>query len=207
MNTPSRPVPSDTLLIGLTGPIGAGKSLVASVWAQLGAGIVEGDEMGRQALIVYAELRRKLAERFGREILDEEGQVIRHKLADVAFNSPGGAADLTRLTFPVLNRLAREYFRRLSLDHRVVVYDAALIFEWGIEGDFDRIVVVSAPRDQLILRTMTRLGINRQQAENRLKGQIGIDEKVKKADIAIVNDGSIEELKVKAEEVWGVLNS
>jgi len=205
MNTPDRPVSSDTLLIGLTGPIGAGKSLVASVWAELGAGIVEGDEMGRQALLVDAELRGNLAERFGREILDENGHVIRYKLAGAAFNSPGGVADLTRLTFPTLNRLAREYFRRLSLDHRVVVYDAALIFEWGIEGDFDRIVVVTAPRDKLILRTMTRLGISRQQAENRLKGQIGIDEKVKKADIVIVNDGSIDELKVKAADVWKII--
>ncbi len=205
MNTSPRPVSSNTLLIGLTGPIGAGKSLVASVWAELGAGVVEGDEMGRQALLVDAELRQKLAERFGREILDEEGQVIRHRLAKTAFNSPDGAVDLTRLTFPTLNMLARENFRRLSLDHRVVVYDAALIFEWGIEGDFDRVVVVSAPREQLIRRTMTRLGISRQQAENRLKGQISIDEKVKKADVVIVNDGSVDELKAKAADVWKII--
>ncbi len=198
----ARPVPSGTLLIGLTGPIGSGKSTVASVWARSGAGVVEGDGMGRQALLVDAELRRKLAERFGREILDGEGQVIRRKLAEAAFGSADGAADLTRLTFPVLNRLARQGFQKLSKTHSVIVYDAALIFEWGIDGDFDRIVVVTAPYEQLIGRTVKRLGISRRQAEGRLQGQIGIDEKVSRADIVIVNDGSIDELRLKAGEVW-----
>ncbi|NQU04858.1 MAG: dephospho-CoA kinase [Calditrichaeota bacterium] len=194
--------PHKKLLIGLTGPIGSGKSLVASIWEQFGAGIVSGDNMGRLALSVDVGLRRKLAERFGDSILDDEGGVIPSKLAEAAFSDTKSASDLTRLTFSTLNRLARERFQELSEKHSIIIYDAALIFEWGIEHDFERVVVVTAPLEDLIGRASKRLNISRVQAENRLEGQISIEEKVRRADIVIINDGSIEELKLKAGKVW-----
>ncbi|MCF7811134.1 dephospho-CoA kinase [bacterium] len=196
------PKQSEKLLIGLTGPIGSGKSLAASVWERLGAGVVSGDEMGRLALLSDAELRLKLSKRFGNDILDSSGSIITGKLAEAAFATPESASDLTKITFPTLNRLAHQRFTELSETHSIVVYDAALIFEWGIEQDFDKIVVVTAPIEDLINRASKRLHISREQAKGRLHGQISNVEKVKRADIVIMNDGSIEELKVKAHKVW-----
>ena len=194
--------PHNKLLIGLTGPIGSGKSSVASIWERLGAGIVSGDDMGRLALSVDVGLRLKLTERFGGGILDDKGNIIPVKLAEAAFRNTESASDLTRLTFPTLNRLAHEKFLELSERHSIIVYDAALIYEWEIERDFERVVVVTAPLENLIDRASKRLNISSAQAENRLEGQISIEEKVRRADIVIINDGSIEELKLKAEEVW-----
>jgi len=196
------PDQSDNILIGLTGPIGSGKSFVAGVWEQLDAGVVSGDEMGRLALSVDTELRLKLRKRFGSDILDDSGKVIPGKLAETAFASPESTSDLTKITFPTLNRLAHQRFTELFVTHSIIVYDAALIFEWGIERDFDKIIVVTAPVEDLINRASQRLHIGREQAKGRLHGQISIDEKVKRADIVIVNDGSLEDLKVRAQKVW-----
>ena len=128
-----KPVAENKLLIGLTGPIGAGKSVIASVWKELGAGIVSGDEMGKQALAASGILRRKLAEIFeDEEILDEFGFVNNQKLAQVAFKTPEGVEELTKLTFPVLDKLARIEMKKLSLLYNIVVYDAALIYELSL---------------------------------------------------------------------------
>ena len=192
--------------IGLTGPIGSGKSLVASVWASLGAGIVEGDVMGRRALETDADMRRSLAERFGAGILNAEGLIDRSALAEAAFATAEGRAELTRLTFPTLYRLAQAEMGRLEQDGaQVVVFDAALIFEWGVERDFDRIVVVTAPKKLLIDRATQRLNISRGEAENRLRAQLSPAEKVRRADYVIFNNTNIEELTGRAKEVWGVV--
>lgn len=178
---------------------------MAKVWKELSAGVVEGDEMGRLALSTDADLRNELAERFGREILDDDGQIIRSKLAEAAFKTPDAAEDLTSLTFPTLYGLAREKFQELAESRQVIVFDAALIFEWCIEEDFDVVVIVTAPREDLIDRSSKRLGISKDQAEKRLEGQISIKEKVDRADYVINNDGSIEELRKKAQEIWAIL--
>jgi len=191
-----------TLLIGLTGPIGSGKSTVAKVWQANGAGIVEGDEMGRLALETAPELRQQLAERFGRDILLPDGSVNRPILAMRAFASDENSADLTRLTFPTLYRLAREQCEQLGTTHRIVVFDAALIFEWGVERDFDKIITVTAAQKDLICRVAGRLGITCAMADERLSRQLPPSEKARRADYVIVNDGTIEQLIEKAERVW-----
>ncbi|MDP8240225.1 MAG: dephospho-CoA kinase [Candidatus Hatepunaea meridiana] len=201
-----KPKSSETKLIGLTGPIGAGKSLVAGVWSELGAGIVEGDEMGRQVLTNDDNLQKMLRERFGSYVFDDTGQVDRKKLGEMAFDSPNGIEDLTRITFPSLYRLAQEQFRTLSEQHKTIVFDAALIYEWGVEGDFDLIVVVTAPVPDLIKRASSKLNIDPEQTTARLAGQLSPDEKAQRADIIITNDAGIDELKRKAVEVWGEMN-
>ena len=194
-------------MVGLTGSIGAGKSEVAEVWKGLGAGIVEGDEMGRLALSTDESLRLKLVERFGNEILDTSGQILHTRLAEAAFNSPGGVGDLTELTFPTLYRLAQRQFHELVNLYRVIVFDAALIFEWGVEGDFDVTVVVTSPDLLLIERSSSRLGIDHEQAASRLAGQLSSNEKARRADLVISNNLSLERLREKAVEMWDRLTA
>ena len=192
---------SRALLVGLTGPIGAGKSEVAAVWAKRGAAIVEGDEMGRLAL-EDAGLRRKLTGRFGNGIIRRDGAINRPALAAAAFASPEAQRDLTRLTFPILYRFARESFARLAAKKPVVVFDAALIFEWGIENDFNLTVAVVSPPELLVKRAAKRLGVDQAEAERRLALQLSPAEKAARADFIIVNDGGIRELQARAREVW-----
>jgi len=188
--------------IGLTGPLGAGKSLAAAIWESLGAGVVEGDEVGRWALERDAGLRQALTARFGVEILEPSGQIDRRALAQAAFATDEAQQDLTNLTFPILYCLAQNEMERLAQTCMVVVFDAALIYEWGIEKDFDRIVVVTAPPKKLITRAAARMRVSLDEAKARLKRQMAPEEKARRADFVIVNDGSEESFEEAAKEVW-----
>lgn len=190
------------LRVGLTGPIGAGKSVVAATWEELGAGVVEGDAMGRLALETDPALRNRLAEHFGREILADSREIIKSRLAAAAFANPEKARKLTELTFPVLYDLARQHLSTMSANHEIVVFDAALIYEWRVDSDFDVIVAVKSHRDVLITRVMHRLKISRDDAVSRLAAQIDPDEKAKRADIVIENDYGEIQLKARARDVW-----
>jgi dephospho-CoA kinase len=191
-------------LVGLTGPIGAGKSEIAAVWAKRGAGIVEGDAMGRLAL-EDANLRRALAERFSREIIKNDGSINRSRLAVLAFASVEAQRDLTRLTFPTLYRLACAEMTALGREHRIVVFDAALIFEWGVEADFNVMVAVAASQPLLVKRAAERLGVDEAAAEARLALQLSPAEKAARADYVIVNDGDLKTLQARAREVWHII--
>jgi len=154
--------------------------------------------MGRLALETDPDLVLKLAERFGRDILDENGSIIRRQLANAAFSSREGTKDLTDLTFPSLYRIANEHFEKLRDSHDIIIFDAALIFEWGIERDFNLIVVVTAQRDLLLERVMDRLKIEKKEAFERLSGQLPSRIKEQRADRVIYNNGSLEMLKKNA---------
>jgi dephospho-CoA kinase len=188
--------------VGLTGGIGAGKSVVAQVWAEHGAGVVEGDEMGRLALEQDADLRKRLAERFGSKILASEDKIDRRKLATVAFADHSGQRDLTRLTFPTLYSLARKGLMDLTRNHQVVVFDAALIFEWGVEQDFDLIVAVDTPRERMAKNAVERLGITELTALARLAMQISPQMKCRLAHEVIHNDDDLDELRESARLMW-----
>lgn len=192
----------EAFAVGLTGGIGAGKSAVAQVWAERDAGVVEGDEMGRLALEHDADLRKRLAERFGAEILTSGDKIDRRKLAAVAFADLSAQRDLTRLTFPALYSLARKSLMDLTRNHQVVVFDAALIFEWGVEQDFDLIVAVDAPRERMVRNAVERLGITEQKALARLAMQISPEMKCRLAHEVIYNDGDLEQLRENARQMW-----
>lgn len=196
-----------SLRIGLTGSIGAGKSSVAEVWESLGAGVVEGDAMGRLALETDGDLRKRLSMRFGSQIIHSDGTVNRRELAQVAFASRQNQLDLTSLTFPTLYRLAQEHLNELSEQRQVVVFDAALIFEWGVEADFDTVVTVAAPREYLLEHAVKRMNISLDEAERRLSWQIPSEEKAIRADHVLTNDSDIESLAEKAGALWKKITS
>jgi dephospho-CoA kinase len=178
---------------------------VAGIWQSLGAGVVEGDAMGRLVLQTDPGLIRILAGRFGDDIVDREGRVNRSLLSKRAFATDAGRKDLTCLTFPPLYQLARREMARLSPTHSVVVFDAALIFEWGVEKDFDRLVVVTAPRELILKRAAERLGKTVEEIADRLDGQIDADRKASLADHLIVNDGDLAGLEEQARQVWNLM--
>lgn len=187
--------------MGLTGVIGSGKSTVASVWKEQGAVIVEGDVLGKLALQA-PEIRRRLVRRFGKKIIDESGNIITYELANSAFKEASSQRDLTAITFPYIYRLATIEFERLKETYSAVVFDAAMIFEWGIENDFDCIITVVAPRERLIGNAVARMGISSEQVEKRLLLQLDQEEKAQRANYVLGNDGTLDDLKIRALELW-----
>jgi dephospho-CoA kinase len=187
-------------LIGLTGGIGTGKSTVADELRQLGAEVVSGDELGRQVLEATPELQTAIRQKFGESVFTSEGLIDRRALGKRVFADPAEVQWLTQATFPGIYERWQTAFRRSA--RSVAVFDAALIFEWGIEKDFDLLLVVTAPLSDVQKRLSLSGRLTEDEARARLSGQLSVDDKAARAHAVLTNDGSIDELRAKVCAFW-----
>jgi len=192
------------MIIAVTGGIGSGKSEFCKSLAELGAGIILGDELGRRALETDSDLLPAIRERFGDKVFDAEGNLIRKTLGDIVFSNPAAKRWLDSRIFPEIHRLLWEEVLELRQTHRHVVVDAAMIYEWGIENDFDMVVVVLANPKHVRTNLARRDGFDENQIAVRIRSQIPPEEKAKHANVVIHNDGTLDDLRLKAREFWTI---
>ena len=189
-------------VIGLTGGIGAGKSVVAREWARLGARILEADRYGHRVLAQHAGARRELRKHFGRDVITRSGQIDRAKIAQRAFASPTGIRRLNRIVGdPLVELLHADVARLRRRRGGVLVVDAALICEWSSSIPYDLRVLVTAPR-QAKLKWLSRRGLPYRQAAERMRSQWSDSRKRAWADFEIRNDGSLAEVRRQARHLW-----
>lgn len=181
------------LILGLTGGIAAGKSLVAETFRSLGARVLSADELAREAVRPGSETLRRLVGQFGREILQADGSLDRKTLAERIFADAGARAALNGITHPAIAALADKRLRELSQQgERLVVYEAPLLFEAGAEKRVDAVLVVRIDEPLQLERLMRREGLSEAQARARIAAQMPQAEKVARADYVIDNSGSPE---------------
>jgi dephospho-CoA kinase len=193
---------SAPFLIGLTGAPGVGKSTVAQILASKGAALISGDELGRRALRRFPELKMALRRRYGDSIFTASGALKRRALGRIVFSRKREVAWLNRLMFPKIYQLLRQDIERLSRGHSVVVVDAAMIFEWGIEKDFDTLWVVTVPQ-KLSEHRMAQTGrLSAEEIRERLEFQIPPHEKARRANLVICNDAGKGLLKKTVQRIW-----
>lgn len=218
------------LRVGLTGGLGSGKSTVAAALRELGAQVIEADELGRALMepgqAVYAEIVRV----FGPEVVAPDGRLNRPRLAELAFKD-GRVQDLNAIVHPAViaaqQRWMDEVFARDPA--AVAVVESALIFEVerdarrrgeseGVLADwrrrFDRVMVVTAPDQLKIARYSARIGLNASARESaaadaraRLARQIPDAEKAAKADFVLENTGDLAALRDQVARVWLLLKA
>ncbi len=190
------------ITVGLTGNVAGGKTAVANRWRDAGVAVIDADRLGHAVLTEDREAQRALIEAFGTEIVDGDGSIDRVALGARAFRSPEATARLNAVVHPpLLERLDREIDATRREGHRVVVIDAALIFEFGIPEALDRIVLVTAPRELRAERLARQRDLSPERIEELMAAQMPDAEKVDRSDYVIVNDGSIELLLEKADAV------
>ena len=190
-----------TILIGLTGVPGTGKSLAAEYLEEMGALIISGDQTGKDIVEDIPEILPNIVSEFGNEILSPDGSLNRKSLGHIVFADNSKLEKLNSIIHPPLIELlmARiDEYRRLEITS-IIVVDAALIFEWGIENWFDHILVVTAD-ESIQLKRLMDSGLSKKDAENRIKSQISQNKKADKADFVIENNGSKAELRDKVAE-------
>jgi dephospho-CoA kinase len=178
------------LAVAITGGIGAGKSEALRAFARHGAATISSDDIVHRLLAEDEEVRSAILERFGEGVLDEQGGLDRGRIGGVVFTDRKQLEWLEALLHP---RVAREYLRwREELGRRpqapaLCVTEVPLLYEAGGETRFDAVVTITAPLD---LRT------RRSQAagDEREQRLLPDEEKVRRADFAYVNDGSLDEL-------------
>ena len=177
------------LKIGLTGGIGSGKSLALSHLERLGAAVVDSDAIAR-AQAARGPVRRALARAFG--------TADRAAIAKLVFSDAAARRRLERVTHPAI---LAELRRRLRRAKGVVVADVPLLFEAGLEGEFDAVLTVSASRSARLERLRAR-GLPRAAALARMKAQLSDRAREKRADVVLRNDGTPDDFKAEVARYY-----
>ena len=195
-------VPENFTVAALTGRSGCGKSTVAAQFRAAGCPVLDADKVAAAIMEEYPACVRELAEAFGEDILDEEGKLLRRKLADRAFASPQGQTTLTGITHPYIIRSLLEKIQAEALRGAALVFvDGAVIVDEPFEVYCDKIVVVDAPEEQQVVRLCARDGITPEQARRRIGAQLPRERLNAAADAVICNDGAPEQLQLQAQTV------
>ena len=176
------------LTLGLTGKTGAGKSTVASYLKENGCYIIDGDVIARQITEKGSEILPVLQKAFGEDILDENGELIRKKLAERAFSSKDNTALLNSITHPVIKqRCSDEMKKAESLGYKTALIDAAALLDSDCKDLCQKMIVVTAPEEIRLERILQRDAITNEQALSRIKAQKSDEYYFSHADIIIRN--------------------
>jgi dephospho-CoA kinase len=194
------------LVVGLTGGIGTGKSTLAALLAERGAQIIDADLLGRDALRPGRPAWNAVVEQFGNEILAANSmEVDRKRLAAIVFGDKKKLAALNAIVHPVIFKGVADELDLLRETDEIVVLDAALIVETGLDSTCDVLVVVDSADEERIKRLNRGRGMSFADVRAVMGAQVDRIRLLDAADIVVANDGSIEELAADAERVWAEL--
>ena len=198
----------NNLILGITGNIASGKSTIARALVERGATLLDADQLARAVVAPGSSVLQQLAERFGREILLENGELDRARLGKIIFASSSARIELNEIMHPAIASLAIERLQQLKTDPQVclVVYEAPLLFEAGAEGRVDKVLVVSVAAEIQLQRLMSRDWLDEGAARQRIAAQMPQAEKLTRADYIIDNSGSLEAALVQVDQLWRELS-
>lgn len=190
--------------IGLTGGIACGKSTVAGMLARKGALIIDIDRIAREIVEPGQPALAAIVDKFGQAVLQEDGTLDRKKLGAIVFADPARRKELEQITHPAIRSVMKQRMQQYEADHpdRLVVVDVPLLYESRLEDYFDKVMVVYVPRDVQKRRLMARDSLSGEEAEQRLRAQMDIEEKKRRADIVIDNSGTPEETERQLDRFW-----
>jgi len=195
-------------IIGLTGGILSGKSTVAQMLVEKGAGHIDADKMGHEAYEPHTKTWQKVIDAFGTGILKDNEEIDRQKLGDIVFNDTECLARLNRIVHPQLGRLVVEELEKLrSKGVDVVVIEAILLIEARWTNIVDEVWVTVAPEETVLKRLQNRSGLSEEQARARIRAQLSSEERAKYGEVIINTDCDLSEVRATVDELWQKLQS
>jgi dephospho-CoA kinase len=194
------------VVIGLTGNLGTGKTEVAQMLAELGAEVINADEVGHELLEPDTETYREVLAAFGKSILKQSGEIDRQKLGQLVFADPSALNKLNGMMHPRIHEIVKQKIEEhRQAGARVVVLEAALLIEAGWRPFLDQVWVTTATVSTITERLNKARGLSQEQVLERLKTQMPQKEKVKQADVVINTDCPIDQLRATVAELWNRL--
>jgi dephospho-CoA kinase len=197
---------SHMLLIGLTGNIASGKSTVARLLSERGATIIDADVLARRVVEPGMRAFDEIVRRWGPQVVAPDGSLDRDALRRLVFSHHDQLEELNRIVHPEVaayrDRLVEEARQR---GDRLVVQDIPLLFERGLVDQFDRIVLVDAPRPVRLERLMRERGLIETESMDMITAQMPAELKRARADYIIENTGTVRELEERVSDVWRAL--
>jgi dephospho-CoA kinase len=186
-------------IVGLTGGIGAGKSTVSNMFAQLGALVIDADKLAREAIEPGTSGFDEVVAAFGSEIL-ESGEINRQKLGGIVFKDPAKRKQLEAIVHPRVQQLLADRIKALSPGD-VLIYEIPLLVETGAADKFDYIITVEADIENRLDRLFER-GMDEDEAERRIAAQASQEQREAVADCVLINDGDRADLFSQVARLW-----
>lgn len=178
------------MIIGLTGGIGSGKSTVARAFETLGAAWVDADDVAREVVTPGEPALIAITERFGNQVINQDGTLNRAALRDIVFKDPAQRQWLESITHPKIRERLLQHIERLkSAGAPYVLLVSPLLFESGQDALVSRCVVVDIPTELQLSRTLKRDGVSESQVHAILAAQLTREQRLAKADDVIDNSG------------------
>ncbi|MDA2920438.1 dephospho-CoA kinase [Desulfobacterota bacterium AH_259_B03_O07] len=196
-------------IIGLSGNIASGKTEVANYFKDLGAKLIDADQIAREIVKRGEDAWQEITNEFGREILNSDETINRKKLGEIIFTHEEKREKLNKITHPKIMAKIKERIESYKKERvKVVIIEAALIAEnGGLKNLLDYLIVVTADEETQISRIAKRDNLTREDALSRIHSQMPTSEKIKHATFVIDNSGSLAETRKQAGDVWYRINS
>ena len=191
------------MVIGLTGGIGTGKSTVSQILREKGYKVIDLDVISHE-VITFPQVIEKIAENFGKEVLEKDNfgnyAVSREKLGKVIFKNKEKRLALNAIMHPEILHFMRGKILESKEESGIIFVEIQLLFEVQWEKEFDYILLVSANMNTQIQRVLKRDNRTHEEALNIINSQMSLDEKKKRSDFIIENDGNIQDLEEKVDK-------
>lgn len=188
------------VVIGVTGNIACGKSTVAKLLGELGAEVVDADEVVHELMAPGSEVWREIVAEFGHGILKPNAEIDRAALGAIVFSDPTALARLERIVHPAVIATVNGLIATSRAE--VVAVEAVKLIESGMSRGYDSVWVVTCTREQQLARLRRERGLTREEAEARLQAQPSLEEKLRLADVVIDNSGSLEDTWRQVKAAW-----
>lgn len=190
-------------VIGLIGNIGSGKSVFASFLKELGAAVIDADLIARQIVEPHLPAWKEIAEAFGEAYFLPDGHINRAKLAQKVFASEAARLRLNAITHPRIRSEAADRIAAYQKEgYGLIILEAALLIEAGFTDMIDKIWLIKSAHEDIYQRIAKRDGLDMAAVDRRLEAQLSVEEMEERADLVIVNNGTLEDLYKKAQELY-----
>jgi dephospho-CoA kinase len=196
-----------SILVGLTGGMGSGKSLAAKFFAEQGAHIIDADQLSRELVRPGHPALKEIVDAFGEDILEPSGNLDREALAKIIFDDTENKSAVEAILHPKVIVREQEKYLSISASYpsAIVIVDTALLIESGNYKNVDKVIVVQSIEEQQVQRILSRGFQSYDQAIARIKNQMSFEEKSKYADYILDNQSQEEDLRQKVQEIYAKL--
>ena len=193
------------VVIGVTGQLGTGKSTVAAMFAELGASVINADILAHRALRPYGQCYKKVVKTFGKSILNKT-EIDHAKLSQIVFADEKQLRKLEKIVHPfVVKETRKQVAAFMKAGQEVIVLDVPLLFEAGMDKLTDITIAVKVSKAIQLARCARQGRLNRSQAIQRMRFQLPMSEKVRRADVIINNAGTLPQTKKQVKKIWEVV--
>ncbi|MBU5592774.1 dephospho-CoA kinase [Clostridium sp. MSJ-4] len=195
------------LKVGLTGGIATGKSTVSNMLLEAGFAFIDADIVAKEVFEIYPSLIGDIKDTFGEVFFNEDGSLKRREFGNYIFKYPKERLKYENIIIPLIKDRITELFKEYEIKgEKLVILDAPTLIENNLQGDMDYIILVWASKSEQIKRLMNRNSFDHEEAINRIKSQISLEDKKAYSDFIIDNSNSLEETKDIVKELIKLLH-